>query len=240
MLSQNSIKEFASKWQTTEQNVAREYFQHVFLSAFYGLPESGKFAFKGGTALRILYNSPRFSEDLDFTGSATEYSTRKSLGDTVAEIKRSGFEIATEESKPTSGGWFAIYETTVHAWPVRVEINISARMKGVKLKSHAILVSPMIVPSYTLITLDEGILVEEKIRALLDRKKPRDFFDAYYILRSRMAVGVVAKYRHLLLQSLGTCSGKSFTNELKMLLPRSFWNIVNNLADSLRKELERF
>ena len=48
-------------------NIVREYFQHVFLSELYKLPEAKRLLFKGGTALRIVYGSPRFSEDLDFS-----------------------------------------------------------------------------------------------------------------------------------------------------------------------------
>ncbi|MDP1760196.1 MAG: nucleotidyl transferase AbiEii/AbiGii toxin family protein, partial [Candidatus Woesebacteria bacterium] len=48
-------------------NVVREYFQHIFLGELYKLPNSEKLLFKGGTALRIVYGSPRFSEDLDFS-----------------------------------------------------------------------------------------------------------------------------------------------------------------------------
>ena len=48
-------------------NIVREYFQHIFLGELYRLPDAGKILFKGGTALRIIYGSPRFSEDLDFS-----------------------------------------------------------------------------------------------------------------------------------------------------------------------------
>ncbi|MBU4489429.1 MAG: nucleotidyl transferase AbiEii/AbiGii toxin family protein, partial [Actinobacteria bacterium] len=47
--------------------VVREYWEVVFLK---GLLESGHgngLVFKGGTALRLVYGSPRFSEDLDFS-----------------------------------------------------------------------------------------------------------------------------------------------------------------------------
>ena len=67
MLSENSIKELAVKFQTSELNIAREYFQNLFLNSLYTQKNSEKLGFKGGTALRIVFNSPRFSEDLDFT-----------------------------------------------------------------------------------------------------------------------------------------------------------------------------
>ena len=68
MISEKTIKELTQKYQTTEINIIREYCQHLFLSYFYQKRKSEQIYFKGGTALRIIYNSPRFSEDLDFTG----------------------------------------------------------------------------------------------------------------------------------------------------------------------------
>ena len=67
MLSRDSLQRQAVAWQTSFLNVIREYVQHLFLSHLYALPQSDHLAFKGGTALRLLYGSPRFSEDLDFT-----------------------------------------------------------------------------------------------------------------------------------------------------------------------------
>ncbi|MBN1444929.1 MAG: nucleotidyl transferase AbiEii/AbiGii toxin family protein [Candidatus Omnitrophica bacterium] len=58
----------ALQYKTTEINIAREYVQHLFLSSLYREKSSEKVLFKGGTALRIVFQSPRFSEDLDFSG----------------------------------------------------------------------------------------------------------------------------------------------------------------------------
>lgn len=65
MITRQFITDIATKYQTTEGNVAREYCQHLFLSYFYKKPKSEKVLFKGGTALRLIFKSPRFSEDLD-------------------------------------------------------------------------------------------------------------------------------------------------------------------------------
>ncbi len=47
-------------------NVAREYLQAVILSLLQREGAMIPLAFHGGTALRFLYQLPRFSEDLDF------------------------------------------------------------------------------------------------------------------------------------------------------------------------------
>ena len=67
MMNLENIREFTRKYQTNDKNIIREYTQHLFLSNLYKINGSEKLLFKGGTALRIIHSSPRFSEDLDFT-----------------------------------------------------------------------------------------------------------------------------------------------------------------------------
>ena len=89
MLSKEVFKNLARKYQTSEfPNIIREYFQHIFLSELYKLPGAEKMLFKGGTALRIIYGSPRFSEDLDFSLFRVEPRLmKKFVEDLLSEIK---------------------------------------------------------------------------------------------------------------------------------------------------------
>jgi predicted nucleotidyltransferase component of viral defense system len=68
MIEKRQVQKLAQTWQTTVDNVVREYFQQLFLSRLYQEHGSEGLLFKGGTALRVIWQSPRFSEDLDFTG----------------------------------------------------------------------------------------------------------------------------------------------------------------------------
>jgi len=47
------------------RNIAREYLQARILTAMQDAGTMIPLAFQGGTALRFLYDLPRFSEDLD-------------------------------------------------------------------------------------------------------------------------------------------------------------------------------
>ena len=68
MITNEALEKLSRQYQTgVFPNIVREYFQHIFLGELYKLPNAGKLLFKGGTALGIIYNSPRFSEDLDFS-----------------------------------------------------------------------------------------------------------------------------------------------------------------------------
>src|SRR3990167_4366422 len=107
MIWQETIKKLAIKFQTIPENIAREYFQHLFLRTFYQQDGSEKILFKGGTALRIIYGSPRFSEDLDFSGFATSIREVEDLLEvTILEIALEE-KIELEEAKATTGGYLA-------------------------------------------------------------------------------------------------------------------------------------
>ena len=127
--SRDSLKQQATQWQTNLLNVAREYVQNLFLSHLYGFPESDTLVFKGGTALRILYGSPRFSEDLDFTGHLKPFHLARLLKETAGRMEKESLSFETLEAKPTSGGFLALYEYRVHEELVRLELNVSLRNK---------------------------------------------------------------------------------------------------------------
>jgi predicted nucleotidyltransferase component of viral defense system len=58
------------------RNQAREYLQALILQSLQRNGAMVPLAFHGGTALRFLYNSQRYSEDLDFAleGNAQTYN----------------------------------------------------------------------------------------------------------------------------------------------------------------------
>jgi len=59
---------------TDRLNVVREYLQALIMRSLYESQAFRSIVFMGGTALRFLYNLPRYSEDLDFSReSAAEY-----------------------------------------------------------------------------------------------------------------------------------------------------------------------
>ncbi|MRR29408.1 hypothetical protein EG834_03530, partial [bacterium] len=128
MITIEAIQAFATKLQTTELNVRREYYQHLFLSYFYQQPSSDLVYFKGGTALRVIYNSPRFSEDLDFSSSLTNiHPLEDAVVGALAEIARENTEVDITESKITSGSYLAIIHFRNDDMPVAVKLEISLR-----------------------------------------------------------------------------------------------------------------
>ena len=130
MIEARILKQFSERYQTTINNVIREYFQHLFLSFLYQGKKSEALLFKGGTALRLVWRSPRFSEDLDFTGSKISISQIESLMEsTLEKIESEGIKTDIEESKKTSGGYLAIFHFKTDEYESGIQVEVSLRGK---------------------------------------------------------------------------------------------------------------
>ena len=238
MISNVALRQLAHKYQTTELNVRREYIQHLFLSYFYQQPQSDEIYFKGGTALRVLYDSPRFSEDLDFSSSLTSlHPIEQAVLETLAGIERENISPELHESKRTSGGYLAILTFQMQTDMISLQLVVSLR-EGRK-KGEPVTVVSSYIPAFTVIALTREQLVEEKVNALLTRQKARDFYDLYFILRANL---LPAKERRVLPQVLRTLqrSQIDFEKELKQFLPKSDWALIRTFRTTLERELERY
>ncbi len=248
MITKESLQKLATQYQTgLFPNIVREYFQHIFLSELYKLPESQSLLFKGGTALRIVYGSPRFSEDLDFSAfKVTDRTIKKYVEDlfvhVLVEIERTGIRVEVgEKSDKTSGGYFGVATFKMQDYePVGVEINISAR-NGREIHGEVDSIANDFVPTYTLLHLPQEELVEEKIfGALLERKKPRDFYDLYFMMRKNMlSTEHKKKLKEVKETILSEARKIDFRGELGTFLPASQQAIIRDFQRALEAELNR-
>ncbi|MBI4209042.1 MAG: nucleotidyl transferase AbiEii/AbiGii toxin family protein [Deltaproteobacteria bacterium] len=242
MIEIKQFQRLADHRMTTVENVVREFFQNLFLSYLYQQKNSEKLLFKGGTALRLIWQSPRFSEDLDFTGYKISTSQIESIIEsTLDKIEREAFQVDIEESKKTTGGHLGIFHFAGNGYKSALQIEISLREKRVCGVMTSI-VQPELLPPYTIVHLDEKIVVHEKILACLTRGKPRDFFDLYFILRSRMAFKEVFREDKTLQSKLLAKVSKErldLRSELKQFLPASHRLLLKDFKSSLLREIER-
>lgn len=236
MLSLTSLRKIAAEFRTSDQNVMREYLQHLLLFNLYQQEKSDALAFKGGTAFRILFGSPRFSEYLDFSSRLTRYHIQQILKQTLAMVAQEGIPWTAEESKTTTGGYFAKYRFGLHGHDLWIEFNISLRDK---ISPEPVLVTSPFIPAYQCMTLPVERLVWEKIDALIRRKKPRDFFDLYFLLRERRGIGEIVKQKKKLLPLVGSLDQRQVKEELRLFLPATQHAILKDFPTLLSNELKR-
>ena len=241
MLSLENLKEFTNKGQTRLENIIREYIQHLFLSSLYKIKGSEKLLFKGGTALKIIYGSPRFSEDLDFDGQNI-YQT-KVIDDlfieTISEIEKIGIEISFKEAKKTTGGYLGIISYRLYDISGEMKFEVSLR-GGKRIDYEMATIVSDYLPPYSLIHSPAKEMVKGKIEALLSRGKPRDYYDFYFILRHPELRRAVNKNQ---LKSIAESINKTtinFKRELSVLLPVSHHLILKDFKKTLLQEIKKY
>ena len=170
-----------SKGLKNKEHIEKDYFQDLLL--FNLFKKTNKFVFKGGTALYKLYKLPRFSEDLDF--SLLEILDKENILDIVKRVVDhiNGFEIKsvkqTRDSvlvKISCRGILTKYNT------LRVDVNFKNKvLHGFDIKTH---VSQYIdINPFSLRALKIEEVITEKVHSIFMRKKARDLFDLFFLLR---------------------------------------------------------
>jgi predicted nucleotidyltransferase component of viral defense system len=240
MLSREILKEFTNKYQTTEKNIVGEYIQHLFLSFLYKIPFSEKLLLKGGTAMKIIYGSPRFSEDLDFTGqNIFQYKMIDDVFiEAMSEIEKIGIDISLREAKPTTGGYLGIIHYELYDISEDMNFEVSLR-RGKELEKETTTIVNDFIPAYTIVHLSANEITKSKIAALFDRKKPRDFYDFYYILRHPELHRYIEKEILIKVKDILNKTQINFRKELSLLLPVSQHLILKDFKSLLIKEIEK-
>lgn len=203
------------------QQVIREEAELTFLNGLFESSISERLIFKGGTALRLIYDSPRFSEDLDFSVSGKiETAEFKNI---ISRIVKSDERFAITDL--ASKYYMHLAEIRIKelwqdiAFPLKIEISKritkeDIRFNNMLAKSVATNVSVM-VKAFTL----EQILTD-KLKVIKERKMPRDIFDIWFISQKTGA--------SFSLKGLGYPKGK-IRQELRKFLPRKFYPVIEEL-----------
>lgn len=162
-------------------HLAREFVQLEVLRRLSESPLKRSLCFKGGTALHLVFNMDRYSEDLDF--SLTTPTDPKTILSSALQAL-AGEEITDHAIKRKT----VLIELKQSFLPqnfrVKVEINTDNIVPG-ELKT---LYSEFVPASFTLQIMRTDYLIAQKIRAFLERGKGRDFYDLWFILRTKLNI----------------------------------------------------
>lgn len=174
------------------RNQAREYLQALILQSLQRAGAMIPLAFHGGTALRFLYNSQRYSEDLDFSleGNSRGYDFRSSLHDIRRDLEAQGYALALKVSDQKTvqnafvrfpGLLFDLGLSPHKDEVLAVKIEVDTRPpQGAGLETT-------LVRRHVLLNLqhhDQASLLAGKLHALLQRPylKGRDLYDLTWYL----------------------------------------------------------
>jgi len=222
-LEQNIAIDQSFKLNIDAEQIVREWWEVIILQKLYASPLGSNLVFRGGTALRLAYNSPRFSQDLDF--SSLKPIDFKLFEELIRDIESRYPELTIKDLAPKYYTYLAVFKIK-ESWrqrPFSLKIELSKRIsdyrKG-KDYNDAMLKSPVINIEIvgTVATLNR--IIEEKKEALKTRRLPRDVFDLWYLGQK---LNIDLDY------GKGTIPQQELRQDLRKFLPKNFYTIIDQL-----------
>lgn len=191
MISLDTIESYYSAQEKPfSRAILREYLQYKILEIIFTSAIGRQLSFLGGTSLRILHGSQRFSEDLDFDNFGLKEDEFAGLAEEVQKgLELQGYKV---EIRNVFKGAFHSYirlpeilfdNRLAVMKEEKILIQIDTFAQGYEYKPSPIIINRFDVFSEVLST-PIAILLSQKIYAALNRKKAkgRDFFDIVFLL----------------------------------------------------------
>lgn len=241
----------ANKQEIDPYTILREYVQIRFLDVFFRLVKPKTFFFKGGTAIRLVFGSDRFSEDLNFTVThgitnpivyATE--TIASLAKEIPDISIKPLKTIAGQSAKVSLRSFASHQ------PLTIKLDFSLREDVLAPLLAAIKTSLPIAGTPLVDTISKEEILAEKIRAIMNHKKGRDVYDLWYLLHAgtpatkafiekKLALYHEAFHPKALFDAIASWNEKELYQDIAKFLPKSQRRIITELPRLTRDLLQQ-
>lgn len=166
----------------SQEQIVREEYEMIILKALFESELGRALVFKGGTALRLAYGSPRFSEDLDFSvikklNQETLYKLFKSVADQYEALE-------FIELKQKFFTYFALFKVKEEFTPQAFSIKFEASIRPVdwqKDKDYKLLALNSKVTNLTVLAQIASLEMIEKEKLTIDPPRVRDIFDLWFI-----------------------------------------------------------
>lgn len=178
-------------------NLLREYLQAFALRALHESEAFLPLSFVGGTALRFLYNLPRFSEDLNFSlESKQRYDPDAWMKKLKRDLDFAGFvsTVSWKSERTVAAGWIKVSGLLKEVGlSGEAQHNLSIKIEVDQKPPQGARMERTIVNRHFLVAFqhhDLPSLMAGKIAALLCRPyvKGRDWYDLMWYLARRPAV----------------------------------------------------
>lgn len=195
-------------------------------------------AFKGGTALRLVYLCDRYSDDLDFDLVRHAVTPRAILDRLTRIAEKQNLEITDAWIKRRT----ALLEVRSRGWKRKLKIEVSLLPRSVHVATVVRnIVTPVFPASVNVLTYPLPVMLAGKMLAVLERpyRTPRDLYDLFWLLSRAveedapylkeaattaatraLALDRPALYRAILAK-IETFSNAQIATELGALLPKT-------------------
>ena len=186
-------------------NYLKEYIQYLVLSLIYNHSEFKKLVFKGGSCLRICYNLPRLSEDLDFDYEKKLFpdellpGLEKYLSYEIRSKYFSSLEIKIQSTIRLYLKFPLLHNLGLSEKPESDKLYVKIEAEDILLPEASFGMTPVSQLGFNFMAYhyDLPTLMTGKIHAVLNRLwfkgkkqeidiKGRDFYDLYWFLQNNV------------------------------------------------------
>lgn len=218
----STAREISRKLKISRDFVVREEYEILLLKEIFESEFGSSLVFKGGTALRLAYNSSRFSEDLDFT--LIKKINRKKFLLFLQDLAKKYPVITAVETVDKFYTVFALVKIKEdyleRSFSIKIEVSKREGSFILDKDFSQQLIRSEVTPLSVLAQVAslERIL-EEKEDALKNRKAARDVFDFWFInqLLKKAFKSNFAGYNK-----------EQVKSELHKFLPGNYWRLIDS------------
>jgi predicted nucleotidyltransferase component of viral defense system len=209
-------KEYPEPLQGFERAIVREYLQYKILQAIFESTQASQLAFLGGTALRIVYDNSRFSEDIDLDNFGLSWQV---FGELIQKVKlfleQEGFLVETRMIAKDAFHCDVRFPQLLYTLGLsphqqeKILIQLDTIAQGYTYTPDVKMLNKFDVFSETRVT-PLNVLLSQKIYTAVNRKRPkgRDFYDIIFLLsKTKPDFGFIN-------QKMGITSPESLRREL--------------------------
>lgn len=183
------VRQFPQELSGFKRNILVEYLQLRVLATLFGSAPSAKLCLIGGTAVRLVHEGRRFSEDLDFDNLGLTQKQFVEIAKRVAvKLKQEGYAAQLDFSFSGAFRCFLKFPGIYNRYGLsghkeeKLLLQMDAEKQGVEYPRETKIINRLGVFTRVL-TPVPATLLSMKLAALLGRSraKGRDFYDVTYL-----------------------------------------------------------
>ena len=187
------VKTYPQQLQKFKRSLLREYLQYKILEIIYTSDFAGELVFLGGTALRIIYNNQRFSEDLDFDNQSLSQEEFVELSNLVKKgLEMRGFTVEIKNVFKEAFRCYIKFPGLLHTQGLspyekeKIVIQIDTTPQDFDFDPEVRTLDKFDVYLKILVTPTD-IILAQKIYTIFNRQKMkgRDFFDVDFLISNQ-------------------------------------------------------
>jgi len=173
-----------------KRNIRREYLQYKILQIIFNSKYANKLSFLGGTALRIVSDNARFSEDLDFDNFGLKEKEFDEISQLVKKhLELEGYEVEVRNIFKDAYRCYVripklLFDSGLSGYEEeKILIQLDTASHGFRYVPDKVILNKFdVFTEINVTSLD--VVLSQKIFAIFNRKVPkgRDFYDAVFLL----------------------------------------------------------